>query len=179
MECVSTRIVYENKWLKVREDTVIQNGREQPYGVLERSNSCVVVPISPLKRTFLLRQLRYPTQAHSWEVPGGSVDEGEDVESAAFRELFEETRIAATQLDLVGVFHPVPALTAQLATVFLARIDDAALDAAFSPSGTDDILSYGVFELSEVFDMVRKGEITDGFTMAALMSVHVFLARDV
>lgn len=41
---------------------------------------------------------------HLWGYPGGSVELDESVESAAKRELLEETGLMATQLSIFGVF---------------------------------------------------------------------------
>jgi len=40
----------------------------------------------------------------SWGYPGGCVEVGEPIEEAAKRELFEETRLTANSLELLGVF---------------------------------------------------------------------------
>lgn len=40
----------------------------------------------------------------SWALPGGFVDENEDLETAAVRELFEETQIKVFHLEQIGAF---------------------------------------------------------------------------
>ena len=39
-----------------------------------------------------------------WALPGGFVDEKEDLEQAALRELFEETQLKASDLKQIGAF---------------------------------------------------------------------------
>ena len=54
------------------------------------------------KNNRILLQLR--SDNHCWGYPGGSVELDEEVESAAKRELLEETGLMAHNLELFGVF---------------------------------------------------------------------------
>jgi len=54
--------------------------------------------------TILLVQRRHDPFAGRWALPGGFVDEGEQVHGAAVRELAEETGVAAPELSLLGVY---------------------------------------------------------------------------
>jgi 8-oxo-dGTP pyrophosphatase MutT (NUDIX family) len=176
MKTVRSTVVYENRWLKVREDTVIQNGSEAPYGVVERADSVVVIPLTPAGRTMVLSQDRHPTQVASTEFPGGSVADGEPAHDAAVRELYEECRLTSQSWQLVGEFYPVPALMSQRVSVFIARVDEAALESAHAPSGTDDIVGFRSVGVDDLFRLVHTGEISDGLTLAA---VALCVAHDV
>lgn len=50
----------------------------------------------------ILLQLRRDN--HCWGHPGGSLELDEEVESAAMRELYEETGLTAEELELFGIF---------------------------------------------------------------------------
>ncbi|SBW19607.1 hypothetical protein FDG2_1451 [Candidatus Protofrankia californiensis] len=52
----------------------------------------------------LLIRRASPPHAGQWALPGGHIDPGEDVETAAFREFAEETGLRAVDLSLVGVY---------------------------------------------------------------------------
>lgn len=51
----------------------------------------------------LIKRLNEPFKNH-WALPGGFVDENEDLEQAARRELFEETNIETDKLIQIGAF---------------------------------------------------------------------------
>lgn len=52
----------------------------------------------------LIRRAHDPYEGH-WALPGGHVDSGETAESAAIRELHEETGISVHEVEEIGVWH--------------------------------------------------------------------------
>ena len=96
---LGSRPVYENPWIKVREDQVLRpDGQPGIYGVVEFKNRAVgVLPVEDDGAVWLVGQYRYPLQAYSWEIPEGGCPEGETPEETARRELQEETGLTALQ----------------------------------------------------------------------------------
>lgn len=68
-----------------------QTGQIHDYYVLHLADAVNVIAVTPDRRVVLVRQFRAGSQEDSLETPGGLVNEGEDVLSAAARELREET----------------------------------------------------------------------------------------
>ncbi len=105
-QTLSSKTVYKNKWIKVREDQVIRpDGKPGIYGVVSSHAPAVfIVPIDSENNLYLVKVFRYTTQEYSWEIPGGSTD-GEDSLTAASRELLEEAGLKARKMEIVGKFH--------------------------------------------------------------------------
>ena len=73
IETTSTRFVYENRWLRVREDTIRRrDGSTGIYGVVEKPDFVVIVPVEDDGRVHLVEQYRYPVKGRYWELPQGS-----------------------------------------------------------------------------------------------------------
>jgi hypothetical protein len=71
-----TRLVYENRWMRVREDAVRRrDGSEGIYDVIEKSDFLVIVPLEEGRGIHLVQQYRYPVGAQYWEFPQGSGSE--------------------------------------------------------------------------------------------------------
>jgi len=172
---LSSKLIFQNQWLSLREDIITHAGATFPYTVVERHNSVVVVPITPTSKTILLHHYRYPLKEKSWELPMGGIELGESQDTAARRELMEEAGVSANELDWIADYHPVPGLSPQRVSVFLARLEDQALEQAKISDKADDIENYMILSLHEAFEMARRGEITDGFTLAALLYVRLHL----
>ena len=85
-QTLSTRIVYENAWIRVREDQVIQpDGNPSIYGVVEFHGCVGVLPIDANGNVHLVGQYRYPLQQYSWEIPEGGCHLDESPLEAAAR----------------------------------------------------------------------------------------------
>ena len=169
---IESRLVYEDRWLGMRVDTVHQRGKRAPYGVIERADSVIVIPVAPDREILLLQQFRYPTQEYSWELPMGAMDDGEIPEECARREFEEETGLVAISVRAIGRFRPVPALTPQAATVFEARVATMP-DTTMVPPDEDEIVGWKAITPTGLRAMLSAGEITDGFTLASLALLFV------
>jgi 8-oxo-dGTP pyrophosphatase MutT (NUDIX family) len=91
---VSRRSVYENPWIELLHDEVIQpDGKPGIYGVVHfRQRAVGVVPLDlATNRVLLVGQYRYVLDRYSWEIPEGGGGFDESPEEAARRELAEET----------------------------------------------------------------------------------------
>ena len=105
IETTSTRLVYENQWMRVREDTIRRrDGSTGIYGVVEKPDFVVFVPVEDGGRLHLVEQYRYPVKGRYWEIPQGSWEQepGADPMEMARGELREETGLDAALMTYVG-----------------------------------------------------------------------------
>ena len=163
IETTSTRLVYENRWMRVREDMI----RRGIYGVVEKPDFVVIVPVEDDGRLHLVEQYRYPVKGRYWELPQGSWEQepGADPMEMARGELQEETGLDAALMTYVGNLFECCGYANQGFHIFLAnglRHGEANRGCEEQDLVTQD------FALSEVERMIRDGEIKDATTVAAL-----------
>src|SRR5580698_8923477 len=101
---LSTREVYRNPWMRVREDQILRsNGQKGIYGVVEKDDSAIILPIDN-GRIWLVEQYRYPIQERALELPQGGWElQDVDPEELARGELKEEIGLEAEQMTQLGM----------------------------------------------------------------------------
>jgi 8-oxo-dGTP pyrophosphatase MutT (NUDIX family) len=166
---LSSRTVWENDWMRVHEDEVINpGGGENLYGHVHFKNRAVaIVPLDEDANTWLVGQERYTLGAWSWELPMGGAPLGEAPIDAAQRELREETGLTAADWTEVMRLHTSNSITDECGVVYVAR-DLTEGETAFEES---EDLEIRKLPLSEAVMMVKRGEITDAISVAALLYV--------
>jgi 8-oxo-dGTP pyrophosphatase MutT (NUDIX family) len=164
---LSSRCVYENTWIRVREDQVIRpDGQPGIYGVVEFKNRAVgVLPVDELGRIWLVGQHRYPLQAYSWEIPEGGSPQCESPEATAHRELREETGLVAGRLELMVTAHLSNSVSDELGYVFRAT---ELVQGDHDPEG-DERIEVRRFDWDEVWRMLEMGGITDSLSVIAIL----------
>jgi ADP-ribose pyrophosphatase len=167
IETIGSRVVYENRWMRVREDSIrYRDGSPGIYGVVEKSDFVVIVAVEDDGRIHLVEQYRYPVGARYWELPQGAREQQAvaDPMELARAELREETGLRAAQMICGGQLFQSCGYATQSYHVFLA--------AGLTPGDTDldreeqDLLARS-FSLSDVENMIRDGTIKDATTVAA------------
>ena len=96
---LSSRTIFENDWMRVLEDHVINpGGGENQYGYIHFKNRAIaILPLDDGGNTWLVGQDRYTLGEYSWELPMGGAPFDEAPLDAAKRELREETGLSASR----------------------------------------------------------------------------------
>ena len=164
----SSRTVYQNPWLSLREDLVeLPSGRTTIYGVVHTGACVGVLPFLDPDTVVLVRQYRYVAGRHTWEMPTGGVMPGEPIQAAAQRELAEESGYRAGRLEPVCVYHTSKSVMDETAHLFLASDLTSAEDRP-EPDETESF-QMRPHRFQEVLAMVDSGEIVDSMTIIAVL----------
>ncbi|MGH3566509.1 MAG: NUDIX domain-containing protein [Pseudonocardia sp.] len=172
METLSSRQVYANRWMTVREDAVRRaDGTDGIFGVVDKPAYALVIPRDG-KRLHLVEQFRYPVGRRRWEFPAGTAPDRAQLDPAelAARELREETGLRAGRMELIGRLDVAPGMSSQLGTVWLAT-ELTAGPAQREPTEQDMRAAW--FDTAEVEAMARRGEITDAQSLAAYLLLRL------
>jgi 8-oxo-dGTP pyrophosphatase MutT (NUDIX family) len=163
---LSSRIVYENPWLRVREDDVrFRDGHESIFGVVEKRDFAVVIARDETG-VWLVQQYRYAVGGRYWEFPQGSAVAGATVsgEALARAELAEETGLRAERMQHLGRLFAGYGLSDHSFDVWLAtRLTAGAPDRERSEQ---DMVARHV-SFAEWDAMVDDGRVRDSHSVAA------------
>jgi ADP-ribose pyrophosphatase len=163
---LSTREIYRNRWISVREDLVeLPDGNVTLYGVV-RSGECVgLLPFTGPDTVLLLRQYRYVAGRETWEMPTGGMHPGESIHQAAQRELAEETGYHSAKLTPLTTIHTSKSILDETAHLFVAE----GLIPAQAPPDETEFIEVREFPFAEALRMAENGGLTDAMTVTAIL----------
>lgn len=170
---ISTRIIYKNKWITIREDQVIRpDGKKGIYGVVDMGTFPLIAALTQEEEIYLVGQYRYTIDKYSWELPAGYVMQNESILRAAKRELKEETGLIAKKWTNLGILYEANSAVINPGVLFLAENLRKVRH-----SKNYEKTSIKKLKLSEVINLIMQNKIDDGKTVAAIFKVKEFLGR--
>ena len=160
---VSTREVYRNRWLSLREDRIRRaDGTDGIYSVVDKPDFALVIP-AERDGFHLVEQYRYAVGVRFWEFPQGTGTAATPADLAR-AELAEETGLRAGSLERLGHLHCGYGMSSQGFDVFLAT------DLTPGPTAreaSEQDMRQQFFPRAEFEALVRDGKVTDDSTLAA------------
>jgi 8-oxo-dGTP pyrophosphatase MutT (NUDIX family) len=166
IECLSSREVYRNSWMTLREDAIRRpDGSKGIYAVVDKPTYALVIPRDG-DRFHLVEQFRYPLGLRRWEFPQGTAPGREHVEPSrlAARELHEETGLRAASMTTLGQLDVAPGMSSQRGWVYLAT---GIAEGEHQREHEEQDMRSDWFTRAQVERMIRDGEITDAQSIAA------------
>lgn len=163
---VSSKTVYKNKWMTVREDIIERpSGAKGLYGVVDKPDFAVIAAVED-DCIHLVQQYRYPVEKRFWEMPQGTWESSEPVDplTLAKGELQEETGLVAAKMLHVAHQYVAYGFCSQGYHIYLATNLTAGKN-KLDPEEEDLITQK--FTLSEFEQMILNGEIKDATTVNA------------
>jgi len=161
MKLISSQEITKNRIFSVTEDHALDpDGFEIKRAIVHHRGSAVMMPVDEKKRILLVRQYRLPARQYLWELPAGTIDEGEKPLQTAKRELIEETGYRAKKWQKLAVFYPSPGFLAEKMTIFLAT----GLTPGEATPMEDERIQTRWFKSKEIDELILSGKIQDAKT---------------
>jgi len=149
-------------------------GNQGIYGVVHFKNRAIaIVPLDEDLNTWIVGQYRYTLNTYEWEVPEGGCPEGEDPLEGAKRELAEEVGLEATNWQRVLETQLSNSVSDEVGYTYVAR----QLEYVGSNPEETEVLHVRKLPFSELVEMVLRGEIRDGLSIASILKVQIMLER--
>lgn len=163
---LSSERLYEGKILNLRRDTVtVRGGKTSFREIVEHHGGVVIIGITDEGKIPLVTQFRKAAERAVLEIPAGKLEGDENPESAALRELKEETGYTAAEIRFLSKAYSSIGYSTEILYFYLATGLTAG-ETDFDESEAIEIEEYPVEELR---DMAMCGAIEDQKTLVAIL----------
>jgi ADP-ribose pyrophosphatase len=172
---LASEVKYENPWIKIIEDKVLNPaGHDGIYGVVHfKTLAIAIIPLDDDNNTWIVGQYRYPLDSYEWEVVEGGCPEGTLPIETAHRELHEEAGLKAESMELILEMQLSNSTTDEVSYTYIAK----GLSYVGEEPEEDEKLSIKKLPFEEVFQMVMRGEIRDGLSVASIMKAKLLMEQ--
>jgi ADP-ribose pyrophosphatase len=163
---MSREIVHVGRKIKVALDTsTTADGKTIRRDLIFHPGAVVILPVLDREQIVLLRNYRFVIEQTLWELPAGTIEPGEPLQTCAERELAEETGYLAAKWRSLGYLYASPGVLDEKLHLFVAE----GLTPGKAAPEPDEQLHPVTVRFDEALRMCLAGEILDAKTITALL----------
>jgi 8-oxo-dGTP pyrophosphatase MutT (NUDIX family) len=162
-------LIFENPIFRLMNVSFVSpNGEQFERQIVRHPGAVAVLPLHDDGTVTLVSQFRGSIGGNLIEIPAGLLDvPGEDLVTAAARELHEEVGLRAAKMEFLTTYHAAVGFADEALTLFVATgLTDIGSDLQGPEEAFLEVLRIPV---EEAMAMIKRGEITDGKTVIALL----------
>lgn len=160
------QVVHRNPFMEIEHTEADFGAFKKNYFVVNFGPRAGIVAVRD-RNVLLTRQYRFLIDTLSWELPGGTIEQGEDPVAGAVRECLEETGVRCRDLKPLLAYYPGLDNVDNRTTIWYSEAVEAA-----SPFIANDaeVVEVSWIPLQRCLDMIFSQEILDVMSVAGLLA---------
>lgn len=168
-------VIFRGKVFDLRVDKIKYNsGNMGIREIAVHPGGAVVIPVKEDGKFVMVSQFRYPFEKFMLEFPAGKLDDNEDPQICAVRELQEETGYKAGNIQKLGKISTTPGFCTEILHIYLAKDLTPGM---YNREEGEYGMEIKEYTFGEVEEKISRGEIIDsksisGFYMASKLLLN-------
>lgn len=160
------KVVFKGRVFEViSEGVVLRSGQRVRRDTVRHPGSVAILALDGRGRALLLRQFRHAVGEVLWEIPAGTLEQGERPLACARRELAEETGYRAGRWKKLTTIYPSPGILDEGLHLYAAW----ELSGGAAHAEADEDIACRWLPVRRALTMVRSGSIADAKSICALL----------
>lgn len=169
---IRTKKIFSGNIISVQvDDVLLPNGKESKREIVKHPGAVAIIPVTKNGNMIFVKQFRKPLERSLIEIPAGKIEENEDPEITAVRELEEETGFTTDTLTYVASFYTSPGFADEI--IHLYYTDQLRPLTERVEGDEDEFVEIVELSLEEAEQYVRDKKIYDAKTMYALLYIKL------
>lgn len=173
-ERINRELIHEGSIIDYYKDTMkIPNGNTAKWDFIKHKGAAACVAVKDNGNIIMVKQYRNALERDTIEVPAGGINVGEDMETAAMRELEEETGYRAEKSTFLISIRTTVAFCDERIDIYVAEN----LSKTEQHLDEDEYVEILEFSLEELLEMIQNGTIQDAKTISALLAYATYIKK--
>ena len=173
-ELLSREEIFNGDRISLRRDRLRFGSNETTREIVVHPGAAAAVPIVDGGDVLLVKQYRHSVRSTLFEIPAGTLEEGESAEECIRRELVEEVGFRANSLEHLLTIAPSPGVMTERISIYLARgteVGGQSLDLG-------EELSVARMSMDQALQLVSAGELVDAKSFIGLVAAARHMAKE-
>ncbi|MBA1337069.1 MAG: ADP-ribose pyrophosphatase [Firmicutes bacterium] len=165
---IESKEIYRGRIINLRVDKVsLENGNTATREIVEHPGAVCIAAVKDDNTLIFVKQYRKAVEDMLLELPAGKLEDGEEPEECARRELMEETGYRADRVNYMFSFYTSPGFANEAMHLFYA----SGLQPGCDNQDDDEMVEVVEIGMDKALEMAVSGEIMDAKTLVGVLAV--------
>lgn len=163
-----------NRFTIITDEVQLPNQEKINFSYINFHPGVCILPITNDGKVIVIKQYRHAFNSWEFELPAGSIEDGEEPIEAAKRELLEETGFAAKTWKSLGYFYPSPGSTSEVIHLFAAT---DLINTYHQNLDSSEDIKIQYMDFHQLLQLIAENKFLHGAGLAAILKWQLLFSE--